>query len=207
MRGAVMVRKISSALGDEAIGALEVSLWGMPALPCPPFFFFPLKWLPNLSFRDLVFLCSKTVPGADGSVALGADCQLWAASCSRCSGTEQMLQPALLQYLSYLTEDCRDCCCSGTHREGGGNNMQLLILWCSVLHASILSVMTLVVSPCPSSPGGCGSSACAWSSKLVFHFALLQVYGICIMMAPAVLCQLKVINMLVTDKQPHIARK
>ena len=155
MRGAVRIRKISSALGDEAIGAPKVSKRNA-CLALSTFFFFFLFWrksLPSLSPPDSVFLCSKRVLGADGSVTLGVDCQLWAASCSRYFSTEPTLQPALLQYLSYLTEDWPDCCCSGTHREERGNNMQLLILWCSMLHGSILSVMCLVVSlPAPATP-------------------------------------------------------
>ncbi|KAM6203373.1 uncharacterized protein WM294_005027 isoform 3-T10 [Sarcoramphus papa] len=75
---------------------------------------------PCAEFHRFGVTC-KRVPGADGSVTLGADCQLWAASCSRYSSTEPTLQPALLQYLSYLTEDGPDCCCSGTHREERGS--------------------------------------------------------------------------------------
>lgn len=179
----------------------------MPALPCPPFIFFsevtsqPLISCLGVSLQQDGARCWWIGRSGSGLSALGCILQplfQHRADVAACFAPAPELPywglPRLLLQWN-------------TSREGGGNNMQLLILWCSVWHGSILSVMTLVVSPCPSSPGGCGSSACAWSSKLVFHFALLQVCGICIMMAPAVLCQLKVVNMLVTDKQPHIARR
>ena len=106
--------------------------------------------------------------GAGGSVAVGAGSQPWAASRSRCSSTELVLQPLCFSTWAALLRIGPVLLRWKTQREERGNNTQLLILWCSVSGGvCIIGAVPGCVLPAPA------------NLVAVDHLLVLEVQSLC----------------------------